>query len=189
MTSLLIPAVASLLLSRVIDGKGTLTSCGTPLLQQNALSCQVVDSSSVAQLSTLHAGILLATYWAARYFTPAVISIWLAKQARKHWDLASAVVVMAASYAASMAVSYHLLAGPTSIVRLHYPLFSGNVTIPMIVAKWIRHNKDLAKVLTKTVSGHWLSSVPHLHDVVQILLHVAESLRLHACLLATPFLQ
>ena len=100
----------------------------------------------------MHAAIMLGVYWAVRYFAPAIVSLWLAKQFRKHWDPVSAVVVLADSYAASMAISFRLLAGPTSTVRLHYPLFNGNVTIPVVVAKWIRHNKDLAKLLTKTVS-------------------------------------
>lgn len=98
------------------------------------------------------AGLMLATYWAARYFVPAGLSLWMAKQARKHWDSVSATVVMAASYAASMAVSHRLLAGSTSTIKLHYPLFSGYVTIPRVVAKWIRHHNGLAKLLTKTVS-------------------------------------
>lgn len=95
---------------------------------------------------------MLAIYWAVRYFVPAGLSLWMAKQARKHWDSVSAVVVMAASYAASMAVSHRLLAGSTSTIKLHYPLFSGYVTIPRVVAKWIRHQNGLAKLLTKTVS-------------------------------------
>ena len=95
---------------------------------------------------------MLATYWAARYFVPAVVSLWMAKQARKHWDSVSAVVVMAASYAASMAVSQRLLAGSTTKIKLSYPLFNGKVTIPRLVAKWIRQNNNLAKFLTKMVS-------------------------------------
>lgn len=108
-------------------------------------------------VAMLIAGIMLATYWAARYFVPAVASLWMAKQARKHWDSVSAVVVMAASYAASMAVSYRLLAGSTTTIKLYYPLFNGKVTIPRLLAKWIRHNSNLARFLTKTVSALSLS--------------------------------
>ena len=100
----------------------------------------------------MYAGLMLAMYWAARYFVPAGLSLWMAKQAQKHWGSVSAVVVMAASYAASMAVSYRFLAGSTSTIKLQYPLFSGYVTIPRVVAKWIRHHNSLAKFLTKTVS-------------------------------------
>ena len=113
---------------------------------------QLLQSSAADKILLSHAAIMLGAYWAVRYFAPAIVSLWVAKQFRKHWDPVSAVVVMAASYAASMAVSYRLLAGPTSTVRLHYPLFNGNVTIPMVVAKWIRHNGNLAKLLTKAVS-------------------------------------
>lgn len=110
-------------------------------------------------VAMLIAGIMLATYWAARYFVPAVVSLWMAKQACKHWDSVSAVVVMAASYGASMAVSYRLLAGSTTTIKLYYPLFSGKVTIPRLVAKWIRHNSNLAKFLTKMVSTLCFSDV------------------------------
>lgn len=129
-------------------------------LSFNAASVCISDSASdwgaicpeMTADAFLSAGIMLATYWAIRYFAPAVASLWLAKQARQYWDSASAAAVMAASYAVSMAISYRLLAGATSTVRLHYPLFDGNVTIPRIVASWIRHNESLAKLLTKTVS-------------------------------------
>lgn len=83
----------------------------------------------------------------------------MAKQARKHWDSVSAVVVLAASYVTSMAVSYRLLAGPTTTIKLYYPLFSGKVAIPRLVAKWIRHNNNLASFLTKMVSMKCLASV------------------------------
>lgn len=105
----------------------------------------------------LNAGLMLAMYWAAHYFAPVGLSLWMAKQARKHGNVVSAVVVMAASYAASMAVAFRLFAGSTSTIRLQYPLFIGNVTVPRIVAKWIRHHNSLAKLLTKTVSTVTLS--------------------------------
>ena len=97
-------------------------------------------------------GLMLATYWAARYFVPAVVSLWMAKQVRKRYYAVTAVVVMAANYAAFTAVLNRLLVGATTTVKLYYPLFSGNVTIPRVVAKWIRHNNHVAKFLTKTVS-------------------------------------
>ena len=84
----------------------------------------------------------------------------MAKQARKHWGSVSAVVVLAASYVISMAVSYRLLAGPTTTIKLYYPLFSGKVAIPRLVAKWIRHNNNLASFLTKMVSMKCFAGTP-----------------------------
>ena len=99
-----------------------------------------------------HAGLLLASYWAVRYLAPAALGLWFAKQAGKRWNSLSGAVVMAATYAASMAASSRFWAGPTSTVRMHYPLFNGSVTIPAAVGGWIRCNKGLAKTLTMMVS-------------------------------------
>ncbi|DBA76189.1 hypothetical protein WJX77_004891 [Trebouxia sp. C0004] len=120
---LLVPAVVTATLSRVIDGKG----------------------------------LLLASYWAVRYFAPAALSLWAAKHARKHWDFLSAAMVMAATYAVSIASSYRIWTGPTSTVKMHYPLFNGKITIPAVVGQWIRHNRGLAKILTKMLAwGPWV---------------------------------
>lgn len=98
------------------------------------------------------AGLLLASYWAVRYFAPAALSLWAAKHARKHWDFLSGMMVMAATYAVSMAASYRIWTGATSTVKMQYPLYNGKVTIPAVVGHWIRHNTGLAKTLTKMVS-------------------------------------
>ena len=100
----------------------------------------------------MRAGLLLASYWAVRYFAPAALSLWAAKHARKQWDFLSGMMVMAATYAVSMAASYRIWTGPTSTVKMQYPLFHGKVTIPAVVGQWIRHNIGLAKILTKMVS-------------------------------------
>lgn len=120
---LLVPALVTAILSRVIDGKG----------------------------------LLLASYWAVRYFAPAALSLWAAKHARKQWDFLSGMMVMAATYAVSMAASYRIWTGPTSTVKMQYPLFHGKVTIPAVVGQWIRHNIGLAKILTKMLAwGPWV---------------------------------
>ncbi len=112
----------------------------------------------------MRAGLLLASYWAVRYFAPAALSLWAAKHARKHWDFLSGMMVMAATYAVSMAASYRIWTGPTSTVKMHYPLFNGKVTIPAVVGQWIRHNRGLAKILTKMVSpAHLAMPASRLH--------------------------
>lgn len=128
---------------------------------------------------------MLATYWSARYFVPVIVSLWMAKQARKHWGSVSAVVVLAASYVISMAVSYRLLAGPTTTIKLYYPLFSGKVAIPRLVAKWIRHNNNLASFLTKMVSMNCFALVLNTKKDVQ----TVPTQVLHHSLLVWKFAQ
>ncbi len=111
---------------------------------------------------------MLASYWAVRYFAPAALSLWAARHARKHLDFLSGMVVMAATYAVSMAASYRIWTGPTSTLKMHYPLFHGKVTIPAVVGQWIRHNRTLAKILTEMVSPAHLAmpaSPLHIHCI------------------------
>jgi len=133
---------------------------------RHSISC-LKDAAPLSDMR-MRAGLLLASYWAVRYFAPAALSLWAAKHARKHWDFLSGMMVMAATYAVSMAASYRIWTGPTSTVKMHYPLFHGKVTIPAVVGQWIRHNRGLAKILTKMVSPAHLAmpaSPLHIHFI------------------------
>ena len=133
---------------------------------RHSISC-LKDAAPLSDMR-MRAGLLLASYWALRYFAPAALSLWAAKRARKHWDFLSATMVMAATYAVSMAASYRIWTGPTSTYKMHYPLFKGKITIPAVVGQWIRHNRGLAKILTKMVSTAHLAmpaSPFHIHFI------------------------
>ena len=95
---------------------------------------------------------MLASYWCARYFLPAAISLCIARDARKRWDSMTASIVLAATYVLSMQAALQLWAGPTSTLRLRYPLFQGLVTIPASVGRWVTHSQATAAVLERIVS-------------------------------------
>lgn len=89
----------------------------------------------------LIAGLLVASYWAARYFATLAASLWLAYHARKQWklDLVATAAVVAACYAAFVRITFSLWAGYTDVLEIRFIAYQ-YISVPASVAAWARHN-------------------------------------------------
>lgn len=156
---LLLPAAALVVLSKVVDGKGTFRK----LRVRHAADADCAKCSSSAKASAVcYAGILLACCWLACHVAPWPLGLLTASAVTFKLNiLLSALLFALAPIAGLLAVILGGLPGlipPQHLVLLtvRYPYFRGKVSIPRACAVWIQQHQGVSAYVN-TMVGQMLT--------------------------------